>query len=101
MTLDDRTDKDGTARRKLLLERLGEHYAAQLGEAVRVSADVTNNSCAVFFSRTDWETGVKTYAADRVTFKDVTTAEPTEIEHLAEGLTEEQFDVLYGAHEAR
>ena len=100
-TLDDRTDKDNTARRKLLLERLGEYYAAQQGMPVRVYVDAANNSCEVFFSRTDWETGVKTYAADRVTFKDVTSTEPTEVEHLEQGLTEEQFNARYGAHEAQ
>lgn len=98
-TLDDLTDKDNTARRRQLLEGLGRHYAARQGQTVRVYVDEKTNSCEVFFSRTDWETGYKTYAADRVTFKDVTTAEPTSIEHLADsaqGLTAAQFDLLYG-----
>ncbi len=98
-TLDDWTNKDSTARRRQLLEGLGWHYAAQQGYPVRVYVDEKTNSCEVFYSRTDWETGYKTYAADRVTFKDVTTTEPTEVEHLADsaqGLTAEQFDLLYG-----
>lgn len=97
-TLDDLTDKDNTARRRQLLEGLGRHYAARQGQTVRVYVDEKTNSCEVFFSRTDWETGYKTYAADRVTFKDVTTAEPTSVEHLADsaqGLTAAQFDLLY------
>ena len=98
-TLDDLTDKDNTARRRQLLEGLGRHYAARQGQTVRVYVDEKTNSCEVFFSRTDWETGYKTYAADRVTFKDVTTAEPTSVQHLADsaqGLTAAQFDLLYG-----
>ena len=98
-TLDDLTDKDNTARRRQLLEGLGRHYAARQGQTVRVYVDEKTNSCEVFFSRTDWETGYKTYAADRVTFKDVTTAEQTSVEHLADsaqGLTAAQFDLLYG-----
>lgn len=98
-TLDDLTDKDNTARSRQLLEGLGRHYAARQGQTVRVYVDEKTNSCEVFFSRTDWETGYKTYAADRVTFKDVTTAEPTSVEHLADsaqGLTAAQFDLLYG-----
>ena len=98
-TPDDLTDKDNPARRRQLLEGLGRHYAARQGQTVRVYVDEKTNSCEVFFSRTDWETGYKTYAADRVTFKDVTTAEPTSVEHLADsaqGLTAEQFDLLYG-----
>ena len=98
-TLDDLTDKDNTARRRQLLEGLGRHCAARQGQTVRVYVDEKTNSCEVFFSRTDWETGYKTYAADRVTFKDVTTAEPTSVEHLADsaqGLTAAQFDLLYG-----
>lgn len=98
-TPDDLTDKDNTAHRRQLLEGLGRHYAARQGQTVRVYVDEKTNSCEVFFSRTDWETGYKTYAADRVTFKDVTTAEPTSVEHLADsaqGLTAEQFDLLYG-----
>lgn len=98
-TLDDLTDKDNTARRRQLLEGLGRHYAARQGQTVRVYVDEKTNSCEVFFSRTDWETGYKTYATDRVTFKDVTTAEPTSVEHLADsaqGLTAAQFDLLYG-----
>ena len=98
-TLDDLTDKDNTARRRQLLEGLGRHYAVRQGQTVRVYVDEKTNSCEVFFSRTDWETGYKTYAADRVTFKDVTTAEPTSVEHLADsaqGLTAAQFDLLYG-----
>ena len=97
-TLDDLTDKDNTARRRQLLEGLGRHYADRQGQTVRVYVDEKTNSCEVFFSRTDWETGYKTYAADRVTFKDVMSAEPTEIEHLADsaqGLTGAQFDLLY------
>ena len=97
-TLDDLTDKDNTARRRQLLEGLGRHYADRQGQTVRVYVDEKTNSCEVFFSRTDWETGYKTYAADRVTFKDVTSAEPTEVEHLADsaqGLTGAQFDLLY------
>lgn len=98
-TLDDLTDKDNTARRRQLLEGLGRYYAARQGQTVRVYVDEKTNSCEVFFSRTDWETGYKTYATDRVTFKDVTTAEPTSVEHLADsaqGLTAAQFDLLYG-----
>lgn len=98
-TLDDLTDKDNTARRRQLLEGLGRHYADRQSQTVRVYVDEKTNSCEVFFSRTDWETGYKTYAADRVTFKDVMSAEPTEIEHLADsaqGLTGAQFDLLYG-----
>lgn len=98
-TLDDLTDKDNTARRRQLLEGLGRHYAARQGQTVRVYVDEKTNSCEVFFSRTDWETGYKTYAADRVTFKDITNTEPTTVEHLADstkGLTAEQFDLLYG-----
>ena len=98
-TLDDLTDKDNTARRRQLLEGLGRHYAARQGQTVRVYVDEKTNSCEVFFSRTDWETGYKTYAAERVTFKEVTTAEPTSVEHLADsaqGLTAAQFDLLYG-----
>ena len=98
-TLDDLTDKDNTARRRQLLEGLGRHYAARQGQTVRVYVDEKTNSCEVFFSCTDWETGYKTYAADRVTFKDVTTAAPTSVEHLADsaqGLTAAQFDLLYG-----
>ena len=98
-TLDDLTDKDNTARRRQLLEGLGRHYAARQGQTVRVYVDEKTNSCEVFFSRTDWETGYKTYAADGVTFKYVTTAEPTSVEHLADsaqGLTAAQFDLLYG-----
>ena len=89
-TLDDLTDKDNTARRRQLLEGLGRHYADRQGQTVRVYVDEKTNSCEVFFSCTDWETGYKTYAADRVTFKDVMSAEPTEVEHLADsaqGLT--------------
>ena len=71
-TPDDLTDKDNTARRRQLLEGLGRHYAARQGQTVRVYVDEKTNSCEVFFSRTDWETGYKTYAADRVTFKDRT-----------------------------
>lgn len=98
-TLDDLTDKDNTARRRQLLEGLGRHYADRQGQTVRVYVDEKTNSCEVFFSRTDWETGYKTYAADRVTFKDITNTEPTTVEHLADstkGLTAEQFDLLYG-----
>ena len=98
-TLDDLTDKDNTGRRRQLIEGLGRHYAARQGYPIREYVDVTNNSCEVFYSRTDWETGYKTYAADRVTFKDITSTEPTEVEHLADsaqGLTAAQFDLLYG-----
>ena len=59
-TLDDLTDKDNTARRRQLLEGLGRHYAARQGQTVRVYVDEKTNSCEVFFSRTDWETGYKT-----------------------------------------
>lgn len=98
-TLDDLTDKDNTARRRQLLEGLGRHYAARQGQTVRVYVDEKTNSCEVFFSRMNWDTGYQEYAADRVTFKDVTTAEPTLVEHLADsaqGLTGAQFDLLYG-----
>lgn len=98
-TLDDLTDKDNTARRRQLLEGLGRHYAARQGQTVRVYVDEKTNSCEVFFSRMNWDTGYQEYAADRVTFKDVTTAEPTSVEHLADsaqGLTAAQFDLLYG-----
>lgn len=102
--LDDLTDKDGTVRRAQLLTSLGAHYAvqhmgAQHDQPYQVAVNTNNNSCEVYVSRTDWETGYKTYAADRVTFKDVTTAEPTSVEHLADsaqGLTAAQFDLLYG-----
>lgn len=100
-TLDDLTDKDNTARRRQLLEGLGRHYAARQGQTVRVYVDEKTNSCEVFFSRIDWTTEAqyKVYAADRVTFKDITNTEPTTVEHLADstkGLTAEQFDLLYG-----
>lgn len=98
-TLDDLTDKDNIARRRQLLEGLGRHYAARQGQTVRVYVDEKTNSCEVFFSRMNWDTGYQEYAADRVTFKDVTSAEPTSVEHLADsaqGLTAEQFDLLYG-----
>ena len=98
-TLDDLTDKDNTARRRQLLEGLGRRYAARQGQTVRVYVDEKTNSCEVFFSRMNWDTGYQEYAADRVTFKDVTTAEPTSVEHLADsaqGLTGAQFDLLYG-----
>lgn len=98
-TLDDLTDKDNTARRRQLLEGLGRHYAARQGQTVRVYVDEKTNSCEVFFSRMNWDTGYQEYAADRVTFKDVTSAEPTSVEHLADsaqGLTGAQFDLLYG-----
>ena len=98
-TLDDLTDKDNTARRRQLLEGLGRHYAARQGQTVRVYVDEKTNSCEVFFSRMNWDTGYQEYAADRVTFKDVTSAEPTSVEHLADaaqGLTGGQFDLLYG-----
>lgn len=98
-TLDDLTDKDNTARRRQLLEGLGRYYAARQGQTVRVYVDEKTNSCEVFFSRMNWDTGYQEYAADRVTFKDVTTAEPTSVEHLADsaqGLTGAQFDLLYG-----
>lgn len=58
-----------------------------------------NSSCEVYVSRIDWTTEAqyKVYAADRVTFKDITNTEPTTVEHLADstkGLTAEQFDLL-------
>lgn len=104
--LDDLTDKDGTVRRAQLLTSLGAHYAvlhmgAQHDEPYGVIANADNNSCEVYVSRIDWTTEAqyKVYAADRVTFKDITNTEPTTVEHLADstkGLTAEQFDLLYG-----
>ena len=104
--LDDLTDKDGTVRRAQLLTSLGAHYAvlhmgAQHDEPYGVIANTDNNSCEVYVSRIDWTTEAqyKVYAADRVTFKDITNTEPTTVEHLADstkGLTAEQFDLLYG-----
>lgn len=102
--LDDLTDKDGTVRRAQLLTSLGTHYAvlhmgAQHDEPYGVIANTDNNSCEVYVSRIDWTTEAqyKVYAADRVTFKDITNTEPTTVEHLADstkGLTAEQFDLL-------
>lgn len=104
--LDDLTDKDGTVRRAQLLTSLGAHYSvlhmgAQHDEPYGVIANTDNNSCEVYVSRIDWTTEAqyKVYAADRVTFKDITNTEPTTVEHLADstkGLTAEQFDLLYG-----
>lgn len=105
-TLDDLTDKDNTARRAQLLTSLGAHYAvlhmgAQHDQPYQVAVNTDNNSCEVYVSRIDWTTEAqyKVYAADRVTFKDITNTEPTTVEHLADstkGLTAEQFDLLYG-----
>lgn len=105
-TLDDLTDKDGTVRRAQLLTSLGAHYAvlhmgAQHDQPYQVAVNTDNNSCEVYVSRIDWTTEAqyKVYAADEVTFKDITNAEPTTVEHLADstkGLTAEQFDLLYG-----
>lgn len=102
--LDDLTDKDGTVRRTQLLTSLGAHYAvlhmgAQHDEPYGVIANTDNNSCEVYVSRIDWTTEAqyKVYAADRVTFEDITNTEPTTVEHLADstqGLTAEQFDLL-------
>lgn len=104
--LDDLTDKDGTVRRAQLLTSLGAHYAvlhmgAQHDQPYQVVVNTNNNSCEVYVSRIDWTTEAqyKVYAADRVTFKDITNTEPTTVEHLADsakGLTAEQFDLLYG-----
>lgn len=102
--LDDLTDKDGTVRRAQLLTSLGAHYAvlhmgAQHDQPYQVAVNTDNNSCEVYVSRIDWTTEAqyKVYAADEVTFKDITNAEPTTVEHLADstqGLTAEQFDLL-------
>lgn len=104
--LDDLTDKDGTVRRAQLLTSLGAHYAvlhmgAQHDQPYQVAVNTNNNSCEVYVGRIDWTTEAqyKVYAADRVTFKDITNTEPTTVEHLADstkGLTAEQFDLLYG-----
>lgn len=104
--LDDLTDKDGTVRRAQLLTSLGAHYAvlhmgAQHDQPYQVAVNTDNNSCEVYVSRIDWTTEAqyKVYAADRVTFKDITNTEPTTVEHLADstqGLIAEQFDLLYG-----
>lgn len=104
--LDDLTDKDGTVRRAQLLTSLGAHYTvlhmgAQHDQPYQVAVNTNNNSCEVYVSRIDWTTEAqyKVYAADRVTFKDITNTEPTTVEHLADstkGLTAEQFDLLYG-----
>lgn len=104
--LDDLTDKDGTVRRAQLLTSLGAHYAvlhmgAQHDQPYQVAVNTNNNSCEVYVSRIDWTTEAqyKVYVADRVTFKDITNTEPTTVEHLADstqGLTAEQFDLLYG-----
>ena len=104
--LDDLTDKDGTVRRAQLLTSLGAHYAvlhmgAQHDQPYQVAVNTDNNSCEVYVSRIDWTTEAqyKVYAADRVTFKDITNTEPTTVEHLADstkGLTAAQFDLLYG-----
>ncbi len=105
-SLDDLTDKDNTARRRQLLTSLGVYYAgvhmgAQHDEPYQVIANTDDNSCEIYVSRIDWTTEAqyKVYAADRVTFEDITNAEPTKVEHLADstqGLTAEQFDLLYG-----
>ena len=102
--LDDLTDKDGTVRRAQLLTSLGAHYAvlhmgAQHDQPYQVAVNTNNSSCEVYVSRIDWTTEAqyKVYAADRVTFKDITNTEPTTVEHLADstkGLTAEQFDLL-------
>lgn len=102
--LDDLTDRDGTVRRAQLLTSLGAHYAvlhmgAQHDQPYQVAVNTDNNSCEVYVSRIDWTTEAqyKVYAADRVTFKDITNTEPTTVEHLADsakGLTAEQFDLL-------
>ena len=102
--LDDLTDKDGTGRRAQLRTSLGAHYAvlhmgAQYDQPYQVVVNTNNNSCEVYVSRIDWTTEAqyKVYAADRVTFKDITNTEPTTVEHLADsakGLTAEQFDLL-------
>ena len=102
--LDDLTDQDGTVRRAQLLTSLGAHYAvlhmgAQHDQPYQVAVNTNNNSCEVYVSRIDWTTEAqyKVYAADRVTFKDITNTEPTTVEHLADstqGLTAEQFDLL-------
>lgn len=102
--LDDLTDKDGTVRRAQLLTSLGAHYAvlhmgAQYDQPYQVAVNTNNNSCEVYVSRIDWTTEAqyKVYAADRVTFEDITNTEPTTVEHLADstqGLTAEQFDLL-------
>ena len=104
--LDDLTDKDGTVRRAQLLTSLGAHYAvlhmgAQHDQPYQVAVNTDNSSCEVYVSRIDWTTEAqyKVYAADRVTFKDITNTEPTTVEYLADsakGLTAEQFDLLYG-----
>ena len=104
--LDDLTDRDGTVRRAQLLTSLGAHYAvlhmgAQHDQPYQVAVNTDNNSCEVYVSRIDWTTEAqyKVYAADRVTFEDITNTEPTTVEHLADsakGLTAEQFDLLYG-----
>ena len=104
--LDDLTDKDGTVHRAQLLTSLGAHYAvlhmgAQHDQPYQVAVNTDNNSCEVYVSRIDWTTEAqyKVYAADRVTFKDITNTEPTTVEHLADstkGLTAAQFDLLYG-----
>ena len=104
--LDDLTDKDGTVCRAQLLTSLGAHYAvlhmgAQHDQPYQVAVNTDNNSCEVYVSRIDWTTEAqyKVYAADRVTFEDITNTEPTTVEHLADsakGLTAEQFDLLYG-----
>ena len=104
--LDDLTNKDGTVRRAQLLTSLGAHYAvlhmgAQHDQPYQVAVNTDNNSCEVYVSRIGWTTEAqyKVYAADRVTFKDITNTEPTTVEHLADstkGLTAEQFDLLYG-----
>ena len=102
--LDDLTDKDGTVRRAQLLTSLGAHYAvlhmgAQHDQPYQVAVNTDNSSCEVYVSRIDWTTEAqyKVYAADRVTFEDITNTEPTTVEHLADsakGLTAEQFDLL-------
>ncbi len=96
-----------TARRRVLLARLGSNYAylhmgAQsdqpyLVDGISLNKDHDSTTCDVLVSRMDWETGYKNYAADRVTFDDFNSTEPTKVEHLADstqGLTAEQFDLL-------
>lgn len=98
-----------TARRRVLLERLGSNYAylhmgAQSDQPYRVidtslNQDHDSTTCDIVVSRMDFATNVKVYALDRVTFDDFSSTEPTKAEHLADstqGLTAEQFDLLYG-----
>ena len=106
-SLDDLTDKDSTARRRQLLTSLGVYYAGvhmgaqsdqpYLVDTISLNKDHDSTTCDVLVSRMDWETGYKNYAADRVTFDDFSSTEPTKVEHLADstqGVTAEQFDLL-------